>query len=230
MFSKKITKEDKELLNYFRQIYINNYEIFMDCLKKYSKENSIKLITNLFQKNNFDKTNLLSEHNEINMDEYKVTRRAISADNNEILNKYIDDFTSGPIYMGGKASIYGFGMYTYYGNNQELLNSYSNNGNTQNCGVIFDLLVPEDFKMIEYEKLDDLYNYYKNLYTKFESKHDTNEYKNYVDNILGNMGIFATLLGYDGIDVKDKEYLVVLNKSKIIINDKILQNDISRKK
>ena len=68
------------------------------------------------------------------------------------------------------------------------------------------LLLKEKIEIIRKFLIEKLKNSYKNNINNFT-------------NILEDDGALAAILGYDAILVREKNYIIILNRSKLVIND-----------
>lgn len=78
-----------------------------------------------------------------------------------------------------------------------------------------------DAKVIDYSKINELRDF---LIKKLKES-----YKEDISNflsILDDDGALAAILGYDAILVKEKNYLIVLNRGELVINDSYLFNQL----
>lgn len=206
----KMNEERKNLIKQVMMFYEINKDLFIDYSNQKEKK---QIISSIFKSMKYDNYPKLSSLTEQNIVSNIVVYRGISALNEDLLKEYIDAFINGEVFLGGRASIYGTGIYTFVGS-LDVAKDYSSDGGQNNCGVIIESRMANDTKIIEVEKLEELkeflINNLKNIYGK--------TINNYI-NIIDDNGALATILGYDAIYVKDKNYLVVLNRTKMIVND-----------
>lgn len=146
--------------------------------------------------------------------------RGISAANQELLSKYINSFVNGEIFYGGRASIYGTGIYTVLGNNKNIASDYASDGGTSTCGIIIEAILSDNTKIIESSKIDSIRSI---LFDKLKKLYSS-EIEGYL-NVLQDDGAFASIIAYDVIKVEEKNYMVVLNRQKMIINSNFLLNN-----
>ena len=77
-----------------------------------------------------------------------------------------------------------------------------------------ELQLKVNYQMTEKEKIE--------IIRKFLIEKLKNSYKNNINNftnILEDDGALAAILGYDAILVREKNYIIILNRSKLVIND-----------
>lgn len=206
----KMSEEEKNILKRVMMFYEMNKDFFVHYSKASEKR---KIIINIFKSLNYDALPNLSSVENHNINENITIYRGISAKNNELLKKYVDDFINGEIFLGGRASIYGTGIYTVIGN-LDLAKDYSSDGGKNNCGITIESKLSDDTKIIEKEKLK--------IIRKFLIEKLKNSYKNDINNftnVLEDDGALAAILGYDAILVREKNYIIILNRSKLVIND-----------
>ena len=217
-FKKKdsMSEEEKQLLKIFCYFYENNKNLFVNTIS-YQKEKR-KIISKIYNLMGFSEKPTLSDNQEEFINNQKLYR-GISAENNELLCQYINEFINGAPFYGGRASIYGTGIYTVIGNDSNVANKYASDGNANDCGIIIESILSEDSKVIEYSKIDSIREKIINRLRKLYS----NEIINFLE-ILQDDGLFSAILGYDAIFVEDKNYMVVLNRQKIIVNSNSINN------
>lgn len=217
-FKKKeiMSEEEKKLLKIFCIFYENNKNLFVNVISNQKEKREI--ISKIYNLMFFSGKPTLSD----NQEEFIINQklyRGISAENNELLCQYINEFINGDPFYGGRASIYGTGIYTVLGNDSNVANKYASDGDINDCGMVIEAILSEDSKIIEYSKIDSIREKIINKLRKIYS----DEIINFLE-ILQDDGLFATILGYDAILVEDKNYMVVLNRQKIIVNSNSISN------
>ena len=217
-FKKKdsMSEEEKQLLKIFCYFYENNKNLFVNIISNQKEKR--KITSKIYNLMGFSEKPTLSDNQEEFINNQKLYR-GISAENNELLCQYINEFINGAPFYGGRASIYGTGIYTVIGNDSNVANKYASDGNTNDCGIIIESILSEDSKVIEYSKIDSIREKIINRLRKLYS----NEIINFLE-ILQDDGLFSAILGYDAIFVEDKNYMVVLNRQKIIVNSNSINN------
>lgn len=206
----KMNEERKNLIKQVMLFYEINKDLFIDYSNQKEKK---QIISSIFKSMKYDNYPKLSSLTEQNIDSNIVVYRGISAENEDLLKEYIDTFINGKVYLGGRASIYGTGIYTIVGSS-DVAKDYFSDGGHNNCGVIIESRMTNDTKIIETKQLEELkeflINNLENIYGK--------TINNYI-NIIDDNGALAAILGYDAIYAKEKNYLVILNRTKMIVND-----------
>lgn len=157
---------------------------------------------------------------EENTNDLKTVYRGISAPDEETLNKYIYQFLYGDIFLGGRASIYGTGIYTCTTKNENT-KSYATDGGLNSNGIILELKIPNDENVISYDKLIEIQ---ASLMPRLIKMIDNTKFIE----LLENYGVLASILKYDAIYVEDKEYLVIMNRSKIKMDNKYVNSIINK--
>lgn len=190
----------KDIINY-------NYDTMSERNKK---------IMEIFEALNYNNPPSIEE----NTNDLRTVYRGISAPDEETLNKYIYQFLYGDNFFGGKASIYGTGIYTYTAKNENT-ESYATNGGLSSNGIILEIKIPNDENVVSYANLSKIQASLVPRLTKI------------IDNpkfieLLENYGVLASILKYDAIYVEDKEYLVIMNRSKLIMNNKYVDSIINK--
>lgn len=213
-----MSEVEKSILRHVMMIYELNKDIF-NCYSN-NKEKR-KIISNLFKRLNYDGAPELYSTYKCR-DNGMIIYRVISADNPNLLKEYVNDFLNGDIFFGGKGAIYGTGIYTVIGD-KKIASDYSSNKDTSNCGIILECKILDDTKIIEYDEIEKIRDF---LIKKLK-----NAYKGNIDNFISLLdvddGVLSAALGYDAIHVNKKNYLVVLNRSKLIVNDIDLYNKMN---
>lgn len=220
-FKKKeiISEEDKKYL----KILCIFYDINKDKLSQYSNQKEKrKIIKEIYKTLNFNiPPKLKSNYNSLD-ENYKKIYRGISADSYDELEKYINEFLNGEAFYGGRASIYGTGIYTVIGDNSDVASKYASDGNTNNCGIVVESAIEDNTNIINYSKIDlirvNIINRLKKIYGE--------EINNYIE-LLEDDGVLSAILGYDAIYVEEKEYLFVLNRNKMIVDDFKLKEQLN---
>lgn len=122
-------------------------------------------------------------------------------------------------YFSGKG-IYGSGSYTAYGNDGiKVGKMYSNRGD----GIILEMGLDPSAKVITSDALEDLMAKEWGKYFSFINKEKglTQERFNVLDNLFiqyeGDPGLWAAMHGYDAIDVAQANYMIVLNREKVLV-------------
>ena len=130
-----MSEEEKNLLGIFRTFYNDNKNLFINEINSQKeKRDTIRKIYNML---NFLGNPSISDNQEYFASNQKLYR-GISAENEALLHQYVNDFISGEPYYGGRASIYGTGIYTVIGNNSYIASKYASDGNTNDCGIIIE--------------------------------------------------------------------------------------------
>lgn len=151
-----------------------------------------------------------------------LVHRGISASSKEELISYIKEFISGEVFYGGRASIYGTGIYTVVGEDRDVACKYATDGNTNDIGIVITSVLKDDAEIIYSDELREVSDIVLERLKKAYKNMD-----NYLS-ILEDDGAFAAILGYDAIYVKEKEYMVILNRSKLIVYDNQIMHDLNR--
>ena len=217
-FKKKdiMSEEEKNYLKIFCFFYENNKTIFVNAISNQKEKREI--ISKIYNLISFSGKPTLSDNQEDFINNQKLYR-GISAENSELLCQYINEFINGAPFYGGRASIYGTGIYTVIGNDRNVANKYASDGDTNDCGIVIESILSKDSKVIEYSKIDCIREKIINRLRKLYS----NEIINFIE-ILQDDGLFSAILGYDAIFVEEKNYVVVLNRQKMIVNSNSINN------
>lgn len=212
-FKKQQQLSEKEK-NTIKQVSLF-YEMHNDILKKFSnskeKREIIKKIYGILHYDALPQLySTLQTYTEAGISIY----RGISANNKDELKKYVNQFINGDIFYGGRGSIYGTGIYTVVGENLSVASKYASDGETNNCGIVLEIRLQKNSKIIKNSEINELRSF---IFEKMRKM-----YKQDVENFLGILeddGSLAAILEYDAIYVEEKDYIVVLNRNKMIVND-----------
>lgn len=133
--------------------------------------------------------------------------------------KFADDFRDGDLFAG--LGTYGNGTYTAYGSGKaeglDVAKDYAGNK-----GSIVRMSLKSNAKVVGYDDLlGEMMDYEDTLYEKLD-KATTKKAREAIEAeqlLIKDFGRFATLRGYDAIDVAREKYLVVLNRTALRIQD-----------
>lgn len=205
------TEFENEILKRVSLFYEMYNNIFVNFSNATEKREIIKKIYQILKYDQLP--TLYSTLKEQNIDSLKIYR-GISANDIESLKTYISDFVEGNVFYGGRASIYGTGIYTIIDNDSDIAQKYASDGGTNNCGIVIESTMQPDTKIIKNTEIEPIRNIIFDRLKKI--------YKSGTENFLAVLeddGALAAILGYDAIFVDDKNYLVVLNRTKMIVDD-----------
>lgn len=205
----------KQLLLFYR----DHKDIFVSFSTQKEKREIIKKLYNILE---YDSKPQLNTEMKPTIVNGPLVHRGISASSKEKLISYIKEFISGEVFYGGRASIYGTGIYTVVGEDRDVACKYATNGDTNDIGIVITSVLKDDAEIISSEDLREI----KDIVLE-RLKKAYNNMDNYL-NILEDDGAFAAILGYDAIYVKEKEYMVILNRSKLIVYDNQIRHDLNR--
>ena len=214
----KMSEVEKSILRHVMMIYELNNDIFTYYSNNQEKR---QIISNLFKRLNYDAVPKLYSNCK-DCDNGMLIYRGISANNTKLLKKYVNDFLNGDVFFGGNGAIYGTGIYTVIGD-KNIANDYSNDGGTSNFGIMLEGKMLDNTKIIEYGKIEEIRDF---LIKNLKRVYKNNNMDNFIS-LLDDDGVLSAILGYDAIHVNKKNYLVVLNRGKIIINDIDLYNKMN---
>lgn len=219
---KKKEKLSEEEKNIIKRVSIF-FEIHNNIFKKISNINEKReTIKNIYRILNYDALPQLYSSTQLDDAGDISIYRGISANNEFELKEFVSEFINGEIFYGGRASIYGTGIYTVVGENLNVASKYASDGGINNCGIVIESKLQKDSKIIKNSEI-----------TQIKSLVFDNMRKMYKQNIeeflsiLEDDGALSAILGYDGIYVEEKDYIVVLNRKKMIINDIDIVNKLN---
>lgn len=205
----------KQLLLFYR----DHKDIFTPFSTQKEKREIIKKLYNILE---YDSKPQLNTEMKPTIVNGTLVHRGISAGSKEELISYIREFISGEVFYGGRASIYGTGIYTAVGEDINVASKYATNGDTNDIGIVITSVLKDETKIISSEDLHEINDIVLERLKKAYKNMD-----NYLS-ILEDDGVFAAILGYDAIYVKEKEYMVILNRSKLIVDDNQIMHDLNR--
>lgn len=212
-FKKKIelSEYEKDIIRKVSLFFEMYNDIFINFTTIKEKREIIKKIYNIL---NFDELAQLYSNSNHDINEGLTIYRGISANSNEELKKYVNEFLNGEVFYGGRASIYGTGIYTVIGEDLNVASKYASDGGINNYGIVIESKIKKDSKIIQSSEIGKLRNFIYEIIKKM--------YKQNLDvflAILEDDGALAAILGYDAIYVEKKKYIVILNRGKMIVND-----------
>lgn len=137
------------------------------------------------------------------------------------------DFALNPKMFVGRG-LYCNGVYFAYGGAEgkeiaeKFLNTsgmllYDKDENNDVKGDVFCALMSKDTKVVEIGELLKIRGSMKNYVNKQSLSHSTKD--KIIRLISRDLSVVAILNGYDAIDIKDMKYMVILNRSKIIMKN-----------
>jgi len=220
IFNKEhVSHEDKIIFSKLMEFYFEYRDLIDKHLKEGMNQKEKKeLIKIIYEKIKY--TNIPSLENprkEESIDVY----RGINAENEESIKKYADDFSSGEVFFGKNASIYGTGIYMSTNASETMkYATYFNNP----YGAVINCKINKNINIIEYEVLEKT----KDKILKMINKKYKNQGIKRYSEILEDPGLFASILGYDAIRVAEKDYIIILNREKLFVSsvDYIDKNNI----
>lgn len=207
----KLTETQKNIIKQLTLFYEANKDIFKDFENLHEKREVIKRIYKIL---NYDRLPQLESTSKSEKNKGLPIYRGISAKNYDELKEYINQFLKGDIFYGGRASIYGTGIYTVVGEESSVAENYASDGDTNNIGIVIEIKMSSNSRIIDYNMIQGIRNFAFEQLRKMYNK----KVEKYIS-FLEDDGVLASLLGYDAIIVKEKRYIVVLNRTKMIIND-----------
>jgi len=208
----KMSDDEKILYSKLIDFYLSNRDIFDNNqsreMSSSEKKALIKLVYKRIHYTNNPVSHPLYDSNSTYIDLY----RGINGETEEQLNNYVNEFLSGEVFFGKNASIYGTGIYmcTDYDTTTKYATYFNNN-----YGAILNCKVDTKTNIIDYDNLNNIKDNMLNIIRK---KYKNTNIINYLS-FLEDDGLFASILGYDAIYVKEKNYVVVLNRGKLIVEN-----------
>jgi hypothetical protein len=145
-----------------------------------------------------------------------------------------DTFINGDFETRG--GMYGTGIYTAYGKaGKEVAEKYSRSeltSNNKTSGSVIRMTLSNNARIIKDKELERIKSdYINNLFEKeisrdemakmsfkeFDDAKNFNESLRAKGSLLSEPAIFAALMGYDAIDVPDQQYMILINRSKVVV-------------
>ena len=207
----KLTEKEKDII---KQISLF-FEIYNDIFIEFSSMGEKrKIIKNIYEILRYDELPQLYSTSELDNKDGITIYRGISASNKEELKKYVNEFINGEVFYGGRASIYGTGIYTVVGENLGVASKYASDGGINNFGIVIESKLQKDSKIIKNSEIEEVKSF---IFEKMQKM-----YKKNIEeflSVLEDDGVLAAILGYDAIYVEEKNYIVMLNRKKMIVND-----------
>lgn len=217
----ELTYIQKNMLKIFCMFYEQNKGLFIDSINNQKEKK--KIIKKIYELLNYTNCPILNDNQEVFENSNLKIYRGISADNQDLLHEYINNYLNGEPFYGGRASIYGTGIYTVLGENISVASEYASDGGVNTCGAVIESIMDKETKIIESSKANDIRNI---LFDKLRKLYHE-DIENYLS-ILEDDGALCSILGYDAIYVEEKKYMVVLNRGKMIVNSNILNSEYKK--
>lgn len=208
---KELSEYEKDIIRKVSLFFEMYNDIFINFTTIKEKREIIKKIYNIL---NFDELAQLYSNSNHDINEGLTIYRGISANSNEELKKYVNEFLYGEVFYGGRASIYGTGIYTVIGEDLNVASKYASDGGINNYGIVIESKIKKDSKIIQSSEIGKLRNF---IFEKIKKMYKQN--LEVFLAILEDDGALASILGYDAIYVEEKKYIVILNRGKMIVND-----------
>lgn len=206
----KVSHEDKVIFSKLMEFYFNYQDIIDKTLKdditQKEKKDLIKTIYEQIKYTNIPTLEMPSKETSIDL------YRGINADSEESIKKYASDFSNGEVFFGKNASIYGTGIYMSTNASETFkYATYFDNP----YGAIINCKIDNKVNIIEYEELVKIKDRVLEIINEKYKNHSIKRYSE----LLEDCGLFASILGYDAIRVKEKDYVIILNREKLFVSD-----------
>ena len=211
---KKIANEMEieELVDFYNK----HKDVFVPFSSQNERREIIKKIYNIFK---FDSQPQLNTKIKFGVVNGPVVHRGISANSKEELISYINMFIKGDVFYKDS---YGTGIYTITGDDYVEARKYATNALTSDIGIVITSVLIDDAKIITSKEVNEIRDA---IFDRIRKEYDGLD--NYLK-VLEDDGALAAILGYDAIYVKEKEYIVILNRSKLIVFDNQIKHDLNR--
>jgi hypothetical protein len=137
--------------------------------------------------------------------------RGLRAETAQDIINYTEGFSNGPLVFGQKASLHGTGI--YMSTELDTANKYAKYNS--DFGATITCQMSDQCKIIDESELTTI----KDSVLRFmrQDNPDVNMI-NYI-NLLEDSGVFAAVTGYDAINIPDKNYVLVLNREVLDIEN-----------
>lgn len=138
--------------------------------------------------------------------------RGLHGTNKDIAD-YAEQFQNGDFYTA--KGVYGNGLYTAKHSEKNLEKVISNYADGKESNV-FKMKLITDAKIINTEELDERFKGLKQIFNSDKTYSDIDNKNFAIRALLNDKGRYAEYLGYDAIHVQNQDYVVILNRSKVI--------------
>jgi hypothetical protein len=214
-------KTIKEIYNKITAFYkINEGLIFNYVKTKQTQKDKRELILEIYKNLGFTERPTLKSNLKNDNSLAKNFYRGLTAPNVATLKQYINNTIKGEFRIGSNAQIYGKGIYTTLDHTAAI--KYATNGDTSDCGIVLELKMKDDVKIAQYKEIEEI----KEEFLKSIKINKLSENEKIFFNLIEDTGLFSAIMGYDAVEIKEKDYLLILNRSKMIVDDEKLKEDI----
>jgi hypothetical protein len=138
--------------------------------------------------------------------------RGISANSEADINKFTNEFVNGEVFFGKNASIYGTGIYMC--SNKDTPIQYATSFDNE-YGAVIHGSMSSSCRIVDINELQEMKDM---ALSSIRQMHTDDGVQRYCD-LLEDNGLFAAVAGYDAINIPEKEYVVVLNRGQLEVND-----------
>ena len=195
-----------QVMEKLRAFYQENESVFNSYFSiEHDQRDKKEFIRQIYGLLHYDQST--RQHTVSNMTLYRGLRAETAQD---IIN-YTEGFSNGPLVFGQKASLHGTGI--YMSTELDTANKYakynSDFGSTIACQM------SGQCKMIDESKLTEM----KESVLGFMRLSPPDEnFVNYI-NLLEDNGVFAAITGYDAVNIPDKNYVLILNRGVLAVEN-----------
>lgn len=194
-----------QMVDFYRKYEDRFTEYFSEPREPSERKEFIKEIYGLL---NYTAPTALPQHHQSDMTLY----RGLSADDTQDIYQYTNDFSTGDVVFGKKAQLHGIGIYMTTNENVAL--KYATYGGP--CGSILRCEPIENIKLANSEQLmADKEEVLKLMISQNQDDRGVLMYSNF----LSDNGVFASIAGYDAINIPEKDYVLILNRGSIAVDD-----------
>lgn len=195
--------------NQMVDFYRANESRFKEYFSEYREPNERKaFIKEIYGMLNYTAETASPQYNPNNTFLY----RGLSANDVQDIGQYTNDFSNGQVVFGKKAQLHGTGIYMT--TNPDIAIKYATYGGP--CGSIIQCETSDKIKMANSEQL--LKDKEEVLKLMISQNKDDIGVLSY-SNLLSDNGVFAAIAGYDAINIPEKDYVLILNRGSIAVDD-----------
>lgn len=188
--------------------YRANEDMFKSYFSEYREPDERKaLIKEIYNRLNYTGNTTINKPRASDVCLY----RGIRAETEQDIQQYSKDFSTGEVVFGKKASLHGTGI--YMATNEQVALKYATYN--ANYGAMIKCEMADDIKIANCDQL--MKDKETVLALMIKQNADDRNILMY-SNLLNDNGVFAAIVGYDAINIPEKEYMLVLNREKLFVD------------
>ena len=200
-----IQNKAESLLDFYKQ----NQELFQGYFDgEHNQQTKKTLIRDVYDTIGYTKPTQTTKPEKSSLQLY----RGLRADTGTDILKYTEDFVKGEVVFGKKASLHGTGIYMT--TNPDIANKYAQYDNS--FGSVLSCQVKNDINIVNDDKLRELQG---DVVQYLRDEYSTDQGIQQFTTLLDDNGLFAALSGFDAIDVPNREFVLLLNRDMVFVDE-----------